>query len=639
MQAYLDRARRLGARPQGRARRAGRRRAGVAAQGRAHRRHGAVDGALEGRRRPLPAAARRLGRRPGAGGRAGTARDADPGRSTPLSTRPCSPERATPGDAGCARRLAARGLPALRRAGRPAAPAALARPRGRRERRPGQGAARPARAAARPGRPRARRHPRRGPQRTWDELAARIEDVTERPQRGGDVGGLLGPLENDAAPFERDLIVGGAERRDARDRARRGARAARRPRWPAPPRSSSSPRAASRPSTRRPRYAVPDVEALGPVPDTPTELDAYRERLERVGDAMNLAHARTPPRSPSPRRPRRPARRATRSRRRPSGSPASATWPRPRRPAREVLARQPVPVAVATALVDAYETWLTLASCRTSAAKGSAMKCQQPGCTGTIVDGYCDVCGMAPRRAASAGQRAARAPSLDQRGRRRHARASSPAAPGTIVDGYCDVCGTPAGAPAADSAAVFQGALDDAAAATGSFRLAVGGHRLAARASAPARPTAPARRRSGCASARLGAGLTDDPAASRRSTPAKVVMKNPEVPEDKRTCAKCGSPVGRSKRRPARPHRGLLPDVRPGVLVHAQAARRRPGRAASTRSPAASPTAASAGSTSPATRTSPTAGSCSRACSTPATPTRSPRRSPSSSSWPRSSTR
>ena len=24
------------------------------------------------------------------------------------------------------------------------------------------------------------------------------------------------------------------------------------------------------------------------------------------------------------------------------------------------------------------------------------MKCQQPGCTGTIVDGYCDVCGMAP---------------------------------------------------------------------------------------------------------------------------------------------------------------------------------------------------------------------------------------------------
>ena len=24
------------------------------------------------------------------------------------------------------------------------------------------------------------------------------------------------------------------------------------------------------------------------------------------------------------------------------------------------------------------------------------MKCTQPFCTGTIVDGYCDVCGMAP---------------------------------------------------------------------------------------------------------------------------------------------------------------------------------------------------------------------------------------------------
>ena len=60
---------------------------------------------------------------------------------------------------------------------------------------------------------------RAGAQRTWDELAARIKDVTERLQRGGDVGGLLGPLENDTALFERDLIVGGAERRDTRDRA------------------------------------------------------------------------------------------------------------------------------------------------------------------------------------------------------------------------------------------------------------------------------------------------------------------------------------------------------------------------------------------------------------------------------------
>ena len=72
------RARLVGALPQGRARRAGRRRALLAAQGRAHRRHDAVDGAVEGRRRPAAAAARGLGRRSRAGGRARAARDADP---------------------------------------------------------------------------------------------------------------------------------------------------------------------------------------------------------------------------------------------------------------------------------------------------------------------------------------------------------------------------------------------------------------------------------------------------------------------------------------------------------------------------------------------------------------------------------
>ena len=30
------------------------------------------------------------------------------------------------------------------------------------------------------------------------------------------------------------------------------------------------------------------------------------------------------------------------------------------------------------------------------------MKCAQPGCGGTIVDGYCDVCGLAPAAGGSA---------------------------------------------------------------------------------------------------------------------------------------------------------------------------------------------------------------------------------------------
>lgn len=31
----------------------------------------------------------------------------------------------------------------------------------------------------------------------------------------------------------------------------------------------------------------------------------------------------------------------------------------------------------------------------------TAQQCTQPGCDGTIEDGYCDVCGMAPAPAAS----------------------------------------------------------------------------------------------------------------------------------------------------------------------------------------------------------------------------------------------
>ena len=101
-------------------------------------------------------------------------------------------------------------------------------------------------------------------QQTWDELAGRIAQVTERLQRGGDVGGLLGPLEIDAAKFERDLIVGGAERRDTRDRAGRRGRAAGRPDRPVGraraarravrrgrrPRAPSTPCPTSRPSGR-----------------------------------------------------------------------------------------------------------------------------------------------------------------------------------------------------------------------------------------------------------------------------------------------------------------------------------------------------------------------------------------------------
>ena len=102
--------------------------------------------------------------------------------------------------------------------------------------------------------------------------------------------------------------------------------------------------------------------------------------------------------------------------------------------------------------------------------------CTQPGCTGRIVDGYCDVCGgpagAAPFvHARSAASAVSPAPAVEAgltavgRGSGASARPSDglmsactqPGCTGRIVDGYCDVCGSPADAvpfvPATASAA------------------------------------------------------------------------------------------------------------------------------------------------------------------------------------------
>ena len=121
-----------------------------------------------------------------------------------------------------------------------------------------------------------------------ERLDSRIADVLAKARRGADVGGLLGPLEQEAARAERDLIVGASNRRaDAHDEAR--ARALR---------SELEARgAALRDLAARcvaqvapaPRFAVPDVSALGPVPTDPAAVDAYLVRLDAVGRAMTMA--------------------------------------------------------------------------------------------------------------------------------------------------------------------------------------------------------------------------------------------------------------------------------------------------------------------------------------------------------------
>jgi hypothetical protein len=119
-------------------------------------------------------------------------------------------------------------------------------------------------------------------------LARRLKEIADKAGRGGDVGGLLGPLEIDAATFERDLIVGGARRREAAALVRR----ARNQRAELEARETALQDLVAE-CVRRvdpaPRYAVPDVERLGPVPNTAEELSGYLRRLEQVGRAMSVA--------------------------------------------------------------------------------------------------------------------------------------------------------------------------------------------------------------------------------------------------------------------------------------------------------------------------------------------------------------
>ena len=106
-------------------------------------------------------------------------------------------------------------------------------------------------------------------------LARRLKELAEKAGRGGDVAGLLGPLEIDAATFERDLIVNGARRRDAAALVQR-ARAEQRADLEA---REAALRSIVEECVRRvdpaPRYAVPDTAALGPVPNTRDELETY----------------------------------------------------------------------------------------------------------------------------------------------------------------------------------------------------------------------------------------------------------------------------------------------------------------------------------------------------------------------------
>ncbi|MCY7394735.1 MAG: serine/threonine-protein kinase PknG [Nocardioides sp.] len=189
--------------------------------------------------------------------------------------------------------------------------------------------------------------------------------------------------------------------------------------------------------------------------------------------------------------------------------------------------------------------------------------CTRPGCTGTLGDGYCDLCGMAPAEggAAAEGWAAAVSPVAAATGRRSTPEANGtpcaePGCTGAILDGYCDVCGTPGAAPcaaAADESAPLQGSgPGTSSTATSASRIqsaALGSRRAGAGSAATRRARTGSQR---MRSARLGAGLTVVPPAPAVDA-ARGVIVDPSVPEDKRSCSTCGGKVGRGKEgRPGR---------------------------------------------------------------------------------------
>ena len=186
----------------------------------------------------------------------------------------------------------------------------------------------------------------------------------------------------------------------------------------------------------------------------------------------------------------------------------------------------------------------------------TSVACARPGCGGVIDDGYCDECGHPP--AASPGPATAAGARRSGPG---PATAAAPG-PGTAAAGPPTAAGPRPLSPS-DQAARWAEGTRHAGSSRASGRSGRGSGRTS----------------TGSARGRLGAGLVDVPAVPRVD-PVAALMTDPQVPEDRRFCRKCGHAVGR--RRGDRPGRAegfcpedgerfsFLPKLAPGTLVAGQ---------------------------------------------------------------------
>lgn len=198
------------------------------------------------------------------------------------------------------------------------------------------------------------------------------------------------------------------------------------------------------------------------------------------------------------------------------------------------------------------------------------MKCQRPGCDGTIEDVgggelFCDTCGLAPLTAGGGAGKGAPG-------------ASTGSGSGSSTSTGAAQDGSSGSAPSSRSSRSSGTSRSSRRSVSGRLSRSlsgstVGGNPVSVRSSRSGS--------SGPTRSKLGAGLVAVPPIPRPD-PAASVLQDPQVPERKRFCSKgdCGAPVGRSRGdRPGRtdgfctkcghPY-SFTPKLQAGDVVHGQ---------------------------------------------------------------------
>ena len=187
----------------------------------------------------------------------------------------------------------------------------------------------------------------------------------------------------------------------------------------------------------------------------------------------------------------------------------------------------------------------------------SEVRCTRPGCNGIIEDGYCNVDGLAPDPPARPPGRPSPPTGWTPGpgGANIRFAGASPAIPppGSVGSGGSGSGGSGSGGSASGgSASGGTGSTGSGSAGTSSWSSSVGtGSQAGTRGS---------RSTSGRSSrGQLGAGLVNVPSVPALD-PAAAVLRDPQVPENRRFCSNCGHQVGRS--RDGRPGRtdGFCPE-------------------------------------------------------------------------------